>query len=76
LTAKDEAAAKRRAEEKSEAKREEEEQLALEKECCQPLDRVLRPEEEGRLNPGDEFQECKDCPRMMVVPSGTFTMSP
>ena len=36
-----------------------------------PLDhRVLTAAEEGRLKPGDEFQECKDCPRMIVVPAG------
>jgi formylglycine-generating enzyme required for sulfatase activity len=78
LPAKDEAAPKRRVEERSEAKRKEEERLALEKRAVKgpvsSLDRALRPEEEGRLKPGDEFQECKDCPRMIVVPAGSFTM--
>jgi hypothetical protein len=26
------------------------------------------------LKPGDSFKECPDCPEMVVVPSGTFTM--
>jgi formylglycine-generating enzyme required for sulfatase activity len=38
-----------------------------------PLDRALTAAEEERLKPGDEFQECKDCPRI-VVPAGDFTM--
>ena len=36
--------------------------------------RVLTAEKEQRIAPGQEFQECKDCPRMVVVPAGEFTM--
>ena len=27
-----------------------------------------------RMNPGEEFRDCPDCPLMVVVPGGTFTM--
>ena len=33
-----------------------------------------KAEEERRIAPGQEFQECKDCPRMIVVPGGSFMM--
>ena len=39
-----------------------------------PLDRVLTADEERSITPGQEFQECKDCPRMIVVPAGEFLM--
>ena len=29
---------------------------------------------ERNLKPGDEFSDCDDCPKMVVVPSGSFTM--
>src|SRR5262249_45386591 len=36
---------------------------------------VLNPDAERALKPGDPFRECgKDCPEMMVVPAGEFTM--
>jgi formylglycine-generating enzyme required for sulfatase activity len=36
---------------------------------------VLTPERERALRPGDSFRECaKDCPEMVVVPAGEFTM--
>ena len=36
---------------------------------------VLKPEAERALQPGDRFRECdKDCPEMVVVPAGEFTM--
>jgi formylglycine-generating enzyme required for sulfatase activity len=36
---------------------------------------VLSPDREQALKPGDSFQECaKDCPEMVVVPAGEFTM--
>jgi len=34
---------------------------------------LSRPEEAG-LRPGDAFKECADCPDMVVVPAGRFTM--
>ena len=34
----------------------------------------LSPERERALKPKDTFQECANCPRMMVVPAGSFTM--
>jgi formylglycine-generating enzyme required for sulfatase activity len=34
----------------------------------------LSPSDERALKPGDEFQECDDCPMMVVVPGGSFTM--
>jgi formylglycine-generating enzyme required for sulfatase activity len=37
-------------------------------------DRVLTPAEEAALKPGDEFQECEVCPRMLAVPAGKFFM--
>jgi formylglycine-generating enzyme required for sulfatase activity len=37
--------------------------------------RVLKPEQERALKPGDTFQECaKDCPLMVVIPAGKFKM--
>ncbi|MCC6775411.1 MAG: formylglycine-generating enzyme family protein [Hyphomicrobiales bacterium] len=45
--------------------------------ACIPLahaQQVLAPEREAALPPGDSFRECTDCPEMMVVPSGAFTM--
>jgi formylglycine-generating enzyme required for sulfatase activity len=39
-----------------------------------PLDRPMTTEEERRLSGGEEFQECNDCPRMVVVPAGEFMM--
>lgn len=30
--------------------------------------------QEQALKPGDTFQECSQCPKMMVVPAGRFTM--
>ena len=35
---------------------------------------VLSRNEECALKRGDEFRECKDCPPMVVVPPGAFTM--
>ena len=34
----------------------------------------LSAEQERALKPGDTFQECTNCPLMMVVPAGSFTM--
>ena len=34
----------------------------------------LSSERERVLKPGDTFQECNNCPEMVVVPAGTFTM--
>jgi formylglycine-generating enzyme required for sulfatase activity len=36
--------------------------------------RVLTPEAERALKRGDRFQECADCPEMVVVPAGEFMM--
>jgi formylglycine-generating enzyme required for sulfatase activity len=36
---------------------------------------VLSPDAERALKPGDSFKECaKDCPEMIVIPAGAFTM--
>jgi len=35
---------------------------------------VLTASEERCLKAKDEFRECKDCPAMVVIPAGTFTM--
>src|SRR5262249_58039339 len=36
---------------------------------------VLTPQTERALRPGNAFRECaKDCPEMMVIPSGVFLM--
>src|SRR6516164_5741332 len=36
---------------------------------------VLTSTAEATLKPGDSFKEClKDCPEMIVVPAGSFTM--
>jgi formylglycine-generating enzyme required for sulfatase activity len=34
----------------------------------------LTAAEERALKPGDSFRECSDCPEMVVVPAGSFTM--
>jgi formylglycine-generating enzyme required for sulfatase activity len=34
---------------------------------------LTRPEETA-LKPQDEFKECEDCPEMVVIPAGSFTM--
>lgn len=37
--------------------------------------RVLKPEAERGMKPGESFRECaKDCPEMLVIPSGEFWM--
>jgi formylglycine-generating enzyme required for sulfatase activity len=37
--------------------------------------RVLQPETERALKPLERFRECtKDCPEMIVIPAGSFTM--
>jgi formylglycine-generating enzyme required for sulfatase activity len=35
---------------------------------------ALAPERERALAPADSFRECDDCPEMVVVPAGSFTM--
>jgi formylglycine-generating enzyme required for sulfatase activity len=35
---------------------------------------ALYTEQERALKPTDRFKECTDCPEMIVVPAGTFTM--
>jgi formylglycine-generating enzyme required for sulfatase activity len=36
---------------------------------------VLTGKDEQALKPGDSFRECaKDCPQMIIIPAGTFTM--
>jgi formylglycine-generating enzyme required for sulfatase activity len=35
---------------------------------------ALSPEHERGLEPGASFRECDDCPEMVVVPAGSFTM--
>jgi formylglycine-generating enzyme required for sulfatase activity len=35
---------------------------------------ALSPEQERALRPTDTFKECSNCPEMVVVPAGTFTM--
>jgi formylglycine-generating enzyme required for sulfatase activity len=34
----------------------------------------LSPDRERALKPGDTFKECENCPEMIVVPAGEFTM--
>ncbi len=36
--------------------------------------RTLTTAQERGLKPGDAFKECSDCPEMVVVPAGRFTM--
>jgi len=38
------------------------------------LIRPLSPERERALKPKDAFRDCNNCPEMVVVPSGSFTM--
>ena len=35
---------------------------------------VLETAQEAALKPGDAFKECRDCPEMIVVPRGRFSM--
>jgi hypothetical protein len=35
---------------------------------------VLTPDQERALKPKDAFRECTNCPEMIVVPAGSFTM--
>ncbi len=37
-------------------------------------DSPLSPEQERALRPKDTFKECTNCPEMVVVPAGSFTM--
>ncbi len=41
---------------------------------AQLSDWPLTPAEERALKPRDEFRECPSCPRIVVVPAGTFAM--
>src|SRR4051794_1027564 len=34
----------------------------------------LSPDQECALRAGDTFKECDNCPEMVVIPAGTFTM--
>src|SRR5205807_1419718 len=36
--------------------------------------RPLSSVQQAALKPKDSFQECADCPEMIVVPTGSFTM--
>jgi formylglycine-generating enzyme required for sulfatase activity len=38
------------------------------------LAQVLTPERERALKPKDSFKQCEQCPEMVVMPSGSFTM--
>jgi formylglycine-generating enzyme required for sulfatase activity len=40
----------------------------------QPTNVPLSPERERSLKPRDVFNECTNCPEMIVVPAGSFTM--
>jgi formylglycine-generating enzyme required for sulfatase activity len=40
----------------------------------QQVDMPLTAERERALKPKDTFRECADCPEMVVVPAGSFTM--
>jgi formylglycine-generating enzyme required for sulfatase activity len=40
----------------------------------QSAEAPLAPERERALKPGDEFKECAECPRMVVIPAGEFMM--
>ena len=35
---------------------------------------ALKTVKEHALKPGDRFKECRDCPEMLVVPAGRFSM--
>jgi formylglycine-generating enzyme required for sulfatase activity len=35
---------------------------------------ALTPAQERGLKPKDSFRECENCPEMVVVPAGSFTM--
>ena len=39
-----------------------------------PLAQPLTPERERALKPKDSFKECGQCPEVIVVPAGSFTM--
>jgi formylglycine-generating enzyme required for sulfatase activity len=43
---------------------------------CRPRRRActLTVEQERALKQGDSFKECADCPEMVLVPAGSFTM--
>jgi formylglycine-generating enzyme required for sulfatase activity len=41
---------------------------------AEPRVRPLSADEERRLQPRDGFRECENCPEMVVVPTGSFTM--
>jgi formylglycine-generating enzyme required for sulfatase activity len=41
---------------------------------AQLINTVLSPDQERGLKPKDSFNDCSNCPQMIVVPAGTFTM--
>jgi formylglycine-generating enzyme required for sulfatase activity len=41
---------------------------------AQPRVGVLSTDAERAMAPTDVFKECDDCPEMVVIPAGTFTM--
>ncbi len=52
-------------------------QCSIHAQGVSPSTRAAKPltaAEEGALNPKDSFRECEDCPEMVVVPAGSFTM--
>jgi formylglycine-generating enzyme required for sulfatase activity len=72
--ARQQAEAKRKADLAEQQRRDLEAKMSATSAATLPLDRVLTNAEELQLAPRQEFQECKDCPRMIVVPAGTFLM--
>lgn len=41
--------------------------------CCIAVT-ALYPQSASKAEPGSVFRDCKDCPEMVVIPSGTFIM--
>jgi formylglycine-generating enzyme required for sulfatase activity len=42
--------------------------------ACTPSAFAAKPEAEAEPKPGEEFQDCDTCPKMVVVLAGSFTM--
>ncbi len=71
---KSDATAKRQANRAEQRRRELEAKKSAPAIWTPPLDRVLTAAEEQQLAPKQEFQECRDCPRMILVPAGSYLM--
>jgi formylglycine-generating enzyme required for sulfatase activity len=70
----EEEARRRAAEVEAQRKAEEEAKRAAEEEARRKAEEEAAPRRESALSPRQTFKDCPECPEMVVVPAGRFTM--